>query len=74
MTNYADHIRLKLSEMHNKTMHEEIYRILDSLEKNDEPSVVYLDNLVGKIDKLCRENYGLRSQNRNLKYKTDRIF
>lgn len=69
---YTDRIRVTLSSMHNKSMHEEIYRIMDSLD--DEEALACLLNLTGKIFKLCNANYGLQKQVENLKRKTDRIW
>lgn len=72
---YTDRIRVTLSSMHNKTMHEEIYRIMDSLDASgDEEALACLLNLTGKIFKLCNANYGLQKQVENLKRKTDRIW
>ena len=72
---YTDRIRVTLSSMHNKTMHEEIYRIMDSLDASgDEEGLACLLNLTGKIFKMCNANYGLQKQNENLKRKTDRIW
>lgn len=72
---YTDRIRVTLSSMHNKSMHEEIYRIMDSLEASgDEESLACLLNLTGKIFKLCNANYGLNKQVENLRRKTDRIW
>lgn len=74
-TEYTDRIRVTLSSMHNKTMHEEIYRIMDSLDASgDEEALACLLNLTGKIFKLCNANYGLQKQVENLKRKTDRIW
>lgn len=72
---YTDRIRVTLSSMHNKSMHEEIYRIMDSLDASgDEEALACLLNLTGKIFKLCNANYGLQKQVENLKRKTDRIW
>ena len=74
-TEYTDRIRVTLSSMHNKSMHEEIYRIMDSLDASgDEEALACLLNLTGKIFKMCNANYGLKKQNENLKRKTDRIW
>ncbi len=74
-TEYTDRIRVTLSSMHNKSMHEEIYRIMDSLDASgDEEALVCLLNLTGKIFKMCNANYGLQKQVENLKRKTDRIW
>ena len=74
-TEYTDRIRVTLSAMHNKSMHEEIYRIMDSLESSgDVEALACLLNLTGKIYKMCNANYGLSKQVENLKRKTDRIW
>lgn len=66
-----DRIRITLSSMYNRTMHEDIYRIMDALGDDDLPS---LANLVGKIDKMCRADYGLKQENKRLKEKTQRMW
>lgn len=66
-----DHIRITLSSMYNRTMHEDIYRIMDALGDDALPS---LANLVGKIDKMCRADYGLKQENKRLKEKTQRMW
>ena len=52
---YTDGIRSKLSQMKDRSMHEDIYRIMDALK--GKPEMANLANLVGKIDKMCRKNY-----------------
>lgn len=69
--NYTDDIRSVLSQMKNRSMHEDIYRIMDALK--GKPEMANLANLVGKIDKMCRKNYGLTQQVANLKEKDEKL-
>lgn len=70
---YISHIRQTLTEMHDKSTHEDIYRIMDAI-ANNEPALACLDNLVGKVNRLSKDNFGLRSTNAHLKEKTQRMW
>ncbi len=74
-TEYTDRIRVTLSTMHNRSMHEEIYRIMDALVASDDvEALACLMNLTGKIFKMCNANFGLKRQVEELRRKTDRMW
>ena len=68
---YTDTIRSILSGMHDKSTHEDLYRIMDNLGDEALPSML---NLVNKIDKLNKKIYGMSKQIENLQRKTDRYY
>lgn len=68
---FKSRVKATLSGMYNRTMHEDLYRIMDGLDDEALPNLV---NLVGKIDKMCREVYRLTQENKRLKEKTQRIW
>lgn len=68
---YTDRVKVVMASMHDKSTHEDIYRIMDALGEEAMPSLV---NLTQKIDKMAKRIYGLQKQNENLKAKTQRIW
>lgn len=68
---YTDTIRSTLSAMADKTTHEDLYRIMDSISDDALPSLL---NLVRKIDKLNKRIYGMNAKIENLQRKTDRYY
>lgn len=68
---YTNSIRTVLSKMHDKSTHEDLYKIMDSISDEALPSML---NLVNKIDKLNKKVYGMSKQIENLRRKTDRIY
>lgn len=68
---YTNSIRTVLSNMHDKSTHEDLYRIMDNIGDEALPSML---NLVNKIDKLNKKIYGMSKQIENLRRKTDRIY
>ena len=68
---YTDDIRKKLREMHEKSAHEDIHRIMDALKGNEEAMACLL-NFVNKWDAKCRRLYGTESTLRHLKERSER--
>ena len=68
---YTSRIKCILSSMYNRTMHEDIYRIMDNISDDALPNLV---NLVGKIDKLCKRDFGLSQENKRLTEKVQRMW
>lgn len=67
---YKSRINSTLAIMYNKTMHEDIRRIMDSI---DDDALSSLVNLVGKIYKLCDNERRLRKDNCELTEKIKRM-
>lgn len=66
---YDDSIREINSRNHNKTANEDICRIMDALQGNEE-AMASLLNLTIKWESKCREVFGLRKslENKNERY------
>lgn len=69
---YTEDIKRITSQMHEKSANEEIHRLMDAL-NGDEESLVYLLSFVKKWDQKCRDNYGLRTKVENYRKKHERL-
>lgn len=68
---YTDDIRRKLREMHEKSAHEDIHRLMDALQGNEE-ALRCLLNFVNKWDSKCRRLYGTETSLRHIKERSER--
>lgn len=68
---YTEDIRRKLREMHEKSAHEDIYRLMDALQGNDE-ALGCLLNFVNKWDSKCKRLFGVETTLRHIKERQNR--
>lgn len=66
---YTDYIRRTLSQLPDKTAHEDLFRIMDGL---SDDNMVYLASLVGKWANKCAECHNLRKKVKYLQERIDR--
>ena len=69
---YAEDIRSKLNQMHNRTCVEDFVRLTDFILATGKLEMLpVLLNVINKFDSISRNNYGLLKRIENMQYKID---